>query len=210
MPSDGGVPAQGQGPVAPEVSIEPLREQREQRRRRGRLPRAVPPHVRTTIPLLCENSHTRTHAALTPAVSRARTPSLTQIHTHTHAHTTIITNPPSQHPPNQPKYAQLHSSLPPFHATRLEPIIKTAAGGHHGNILHDLDLQEDDWRHFLSVAVTRHYKKGDYIVQEGQAPFTIVYWYVLYYTIMLNHRDSPLRASPTSQPSEIDPQASAT
>jgi len=54
----------------------------------------------------------------------------------------------------------------------LEPIIKPSGGSHRG-ILQKLDLQESDWRHFLSVAVTQHYKKGEYVVHEGQPSATL-------------------------------------
>jgi len=62
-------------------------------------------------------------------------------------------------------------SLEQFHHM-LEPIIKPGAGAHRG-ILQSLDLQEDDWRQFLSVAMTRNYKRGEYVVQEGQASATL-------------------------------------
>jgi len=62
-------------------------------------------------------------------------------------------------------------SLEMFHVM-LEPIIK-GDKSEQDTLLHELDLHPQDWDHFLSVAKTLHYKKGEYVVQEGQASATL-------------------------------------
>jgi len=57
--------------------------------------------------------------------------------------------------------------------TMVEPIISTEKEKQASNKLVDLELKEEDWKHFLSVAKQRTYKKGEYVLTEGQATATL-------------------------------------
>uniref|UniRef100_A0A7S0JJA9 cGMP-dependent protein kinase n=1 Tax=Calcidiscus leptoporus TaxID=127549 RepID=A0A7S0JJA9_9EUKA len=61
-------------------------------------------------------------------------------------------------------------TLDEFHHM-VEPIV--GAQGNKSKKKIDLNLKEEDWMSFLGVATQRKYKKGEYVLQEGQATATL-------------------------------------
>jgi len=51
----------------------------------------------------------------------------------------------------------------------IEPIIMNAEDNHKKHQALDFDLQEEDWKHFMTGAKQLKFRKGQYVLQEGQA-----------------------------------------